>query len=165
MLLTNDARRRSVILQTTALRAGLLCRPQAYPSNSSLWLTRIDFKNSALDNDTGNPLWNHTNSPLGLEYGYILKSSSDATRNLEWINCCANETLEGPGSATVGYWSNANTLELTSTWIDGFPLEGHYTPYYTENNNISTPLDTIPKDPVVIDGPISLTFLCGKNLP
>jgi hypothetical protein len=36
MLLTNDARRRSVILQTTALRASLLCRPQAYPSNSSL---------------------------------------------------------------------------------------------------------------------------------
>ena len=56
VLLANDVRGRNVILQTTALRASLLCHPQGYPSNSSLWLTKIDFKNSALDNDTGKPL-------------------------------------------------------------------------------------------------------------
>jgi hypothetical protein len=147
------------------LKASLICHPQAYTANSSLWLTKIDFQNPALDKDTGKPLWNDTNSPSGLEYGYILKNTTATTQNLEWINCCANETSEGDGSAVVGYWANANSLELTSTWIDGYPIEGHYTPYYTENRNISTPLETNPKDPIIIDGPLKPELFLWKEPP
>jgi hypothetical protein len=164
-LLNSSARGRNITLPTTALKASLICHPQAYTANSSLWLTKIDFQNPALDKDTGNPLWNDTNSPPGLEYGYILKNTTATTQNLEWINCCANETSEGDGSAAVGYWANANTLELTSTWIDGYPIEGRYTPYYTENHNISTPLETNPKDPIVIDGPLKPELFLWKEPP
>jgi hypothetical protein len=165
ILLTKDARGRNITLPTTALRASLICHPQAYSDNSSLWLSKIDFRDSALDNVTGNPLWNNTNSPPGLNYGYILKKPTDATRILEWINCCANESPAGVVSAAVGYWSNANGPELTVTWINGDPIDGHYTPYYTENNNVSTPIDSNPKDPVVIDGPIKPELFVWQEPP
>lgn len=153
-LLTGDASSRNITLPTTALRASLICRSQRYAFNPSLWLTKIDFKNSVVDGETGKPLWNSTNSPPGLDHGYILKKPTDAIQILEWIDCCANDLSKGPGLAAVGYWSNANGPELTATWINGYPIEGHYTPYYTQNNNLSTSSDTISKDPIVVDGPI-----------
>lgn len=165
MLLSDDARGLNITLPTTALRASLVCQPQTYASNSSLWLSKIDFGNSTLDGETGKPLWNTTNSPPGLDYGYILKKPTHATRILEWINCCANETSDGAGSASVGYWSNANGPELTSTWINGYPVKGHYTPYYTQNNNLTTSSDTISKDPVVVDGPIEPELFVWQEPP
>ncbi|KAH0367722.1 hypothetical protein KCU65_g4437, partial [Aureobasidium melanogenum] len=149
----NGASGRNTTLQTTALKASLICRPQTYPADPSLWLTKIDFQDSAKDNATGEPLWNKTNSPPGLAYGYILKNLTDATLNMESLNCCANETSAGVGSAAIGYWSNANGPELTSTWIEGLPLAGYYTPYYTDNNDLSLPSQA-SEDPVSIVGPL-----------
>ncbi|CAD0087627.1 unnamed protein product [Aureobasidium vineae] len=162
---TIDAHTRNITMPTTALRASLTCRPETYPADPSLWLTKIDFQHSDRDNETGNPLWNKTNSPSDLEYGYILKNVSGATFNLESIDCCANQTLGGTGSANVGYWSNANGPILTSTWIDGSPIEGHYTPYYTENNNIDTLPEAANKDPVAIVGPLKPELFVWQEPP
>jgi hypothetical protein len=128
-LLSSSAQTRDITLKTTALKASLICHTQHYPSDPSLWANKIDFRNATLYNDFGEALWNVTNRPSGLIYGYVLKNTTDATLSMESIDCCANETSGRAGSAAVGYWSNANGPELTSTWIIGHPIEGLYTPY------------------------------------
>ncbi|KAI4726287.1 hypothetical protein E4T49_05920 [Aureobasidium sp. EXF-10728] len=159
-----DAHGRNITMPTTALRASLVCSPETYSVDPSLWLTRIDFRDSLRDNKTGNPLWNKTNSPSGLDYGYILKNVTDATFNMESINCCTNQTFQGAGSAAVGYWSNANGPTLTTTWIDGYPVEGHYTPYYTEDNNLISPPEAT-KDPVSVVGPLKPELFVWQEPP
>ncbi|KAI4718145.1 hypothetical protein E4T48_05640 [Aureobasidium sp. EXF-10727] len=138
--------------------------PETYSADPSLWLTKIDLQNWLRDNKTGNSLWNKTNSPSGLDYGYILRNVTEATFNMEWSDCCANQTFQGAGSATVGYWSNANGPILTSTWIDGYPVEGHYTPYYTEDNNLISPPEAT-KNPVSIVGPLKPELFVWQEPP
>ncbi|KAI4719200.1 hypothetical protein E4T48_04508 [Aureobasidium sp. EXF-10727] len=138
----------NISVETPALRARLQCSPLDY-SNTSLWLTRLDFSNQTM--------WNDSNKPEGLNHGYTLKGSAarrDGLANIggggiSRVKCCANETKSGFGEAAVGYWSNLiyppigpnhsssfTVLELSPTykmtmtakWIVGRPLKNLYAP-------------------------------------
>lgn len=152
----------NITYQTTALRGRLECEAIDDYSNKSSWLTKINFKNTTLDWRTNETVWNETNSPPGLDYGYVLTLEGIAGHGARSgsLVCCANETVGVPGDAAVGYWtdwfdSEFSTYErstrkiyMTAKWIVGRPLENLYAPgYHHENMYNFPPLWVWPEEP------------------
>lgn len=123
---------------TPAVRARLECHPTEVMSNTSRWLTEIDFRmesnaENKLDIDYQG-IWNATNSPPGLARGYILKGLAGLSSRYGSLICCANETDGIPGEVAIGYWSNRELAGgitydkdqknmLDARWVVGRPLE------------------------------------------
>ena len=102
---------RNITFDTQGLRARLECRVLDYPKNTSLWLEHIDFTNRAIDPDIGLSVWNATNSPPNLKYGYALTGMANRGPRFGYYTCCANETKGIPDDTVIGYWTNQLWME------------------------------------------------------
>jgi hypothetical protein len=109
----------NLTVQTTAVRARLVCSPTDYLSNSSLYLQEVDFNNATM--------WNATNKPPNLSVGYQLRPGFLTGG---FPTCCSNITNGIPGQAAIGYWSdstpNSESIyrSMTAKWAVGYPLDG-----------------------------------------
>ncbi|KAH6683362.1 hypothetical protein B0J14DRAFT_556608 [Halenospora varia] len=131
----------NITVNTPAIRGRLECKPMDM-SNTSAWLTTLDFTNKTA--------WNDPNIPADLKKGYELKLGlswnqslpdnkyqkwkywSDSTpyfsffSEMDRLICCANDTgtLADPGEASIGFWSPPGDSEhggIVVKWLTGHP--------------------------------------------
>lgn len=140
---TNTGLISNATFQTPALCARLECESL----DTSGWVTKWDFSNDTL--------WNSTNRPPGLEYGYTLPTAiqdpldewnvASVRGRSRYLTCCANETDGVAGDAAIGYWSSWKLIPsaMVAQWVVGRPLNGTHTPsvpYESSGSLGQTPL-------------------------
>jgi hypothetical protein len=101
----------NVTFETQGLRARLECYVLDYPKDTSLWLEEFDFTNRTIDPAMNQSMWNATNSPPGLNYGYALTGMADRGPRSGYYTCCANETEGTSGDTAIGYWNSQLWIE------------------------------------------------------
>lgn len=95
----------NVTINTVAVRGRVKCHPWKTLSNTSNWLRTWDLHNSSF--------WNVSINPRDLAHGYELLTeinlspeiSTTTYANPSRLTCCADDTHNKPGLASVGYWS------------------------------------------------------------
>jgi hypothetical protein len=105
----------NITFETQGLRARLECRALDYPKDTSLWLEHLDFTNRTIDPAMNQSVWNATNSPPELKYGYALTGMANRGPRFGYYTCCANETEGTPGDTAIGYWTNQLWTEVPSS--------------------------------------------------
>ncbi|RVX66331.1 hypothetical protein B0A52_09762 [Exophiala mesophila] len=140
-------------LDTVGIHARLECTPFDAFESSDMWTTKQNLTDSSY--------WNTTINPASLKTGYELGTVACSTNNTNiglgylcgtaggrnvtttfyvqppQLSCCENQTDDGFGPASVGYWSaNRGTgvlfpntgqpypFNLTVKWIHGIAQEG-----------------------------------------
>lgn len=112
-------------------------------SNTSAWLSTLDF--------TDKDLWNDPTIPADIKTGYELKLGLSMNQSLPdgaskyWddehpyftffagqnrMDCCGSGSVPSVGEAAVGYWSPAADSKHTSVvvkWITGHPFSDEFT--------------------------------------
>jgi len=139
--------KKNISFITPSIGGRLECTPIDM-SNTSAWLTTLDFTNKTA--------WNDSKIPSDLKVGYELKLGLSMDRSVDGhstyyddqnpyfsffatnyrLTCCGNETNGTVNEATIGYWSPAADSEHTSVvvkWITGHPFATQF--------NDSTPLE------------------------
>jgi hypothetical protein len=102
---------RNITFETQGVRARLECHALEYPKNISSWLVHIDFTNRTIDPAMNQSVWNATNSPPDMDYGYALTGMANRGPRYGYYTCCANETEGAPGDTAIGYWTNQPWIE------------------------------------------------------
>jgi hypothetical protein len=151
---------RNITFETQGLRARLECHALDYPRNTSLWLKQIDFTNRTIDPAMNQSVWDATNSPPDLEYGYALTGMAKKGPRYGYYTCCANETDGKPGDTAIGYWTNqlwrehrsgdiysdnggiydGSGMSMTAKLIVGRALEKLYQPNFASQSYLPPPL-------------------------
>ncbi|KAH0360600.1 hypothetical protein KCU65_g9309, partial [Aureobasidium melanogenum] len=136
----------NITFQTPAVRARLECEDVDTWTDTSTWITAIDFTNRSV--------WNDTNKPPGLDHGYVLNGFANVNVASGAFKCCANVTNGIPGEAAIGYWSDFSIAEreiktsILAKWIVGKPLEAKYSPNgYGLDYYYGSPLFIWPEQP------------------
>lgn len=128
----------NVTVRTPAIRGRIECSLYESLSNTSNWLQVLDLQNASYWNDSANPKM--------LTPGYELLTQMTLTspnNSQHWLTttfadparlvCCANETNDSPGPASIGYWSSNTNKKLgtptgnfTVKWIVGEAIEQQF---------------------------------------
>jgi len=136
-------------VEAPSLRGRLECTPIDM-SNTSAWLTTLDFRNKTA--------WNDPKIPANLTVGYELKLGLSMNESVEgysryWgennpyfsffsehyhLQCCGNE-MNSTQEAAIGYWSRAADAPHTSIvvkWITGNPFPHQFKDSTLQNQRI-----------------------------
>jgi hypothetical protein len=139
-MISNGPEKKATV-STSSLRGRLECKPLDM-SNTSAWLTTLDFTDKAM--------WNDPTMPPNLSTGYELKIGLSMNQSLPdgkskyWgddnpyftffasenrMDCCGSGSIQNVGEAAVGYWSPAADAKHTSVvvkWITGHPFSDQF---------------------------------------
>lgn len=112
-------------------------------SNTSAWLTTLDFSDKGI--------WNDTTIPADLKIGYELKLGLSMNQSLangqfkywnddnpyftffvgpDHMDCCGSGSNNNVGEAAIGYWSPAADAKHSSVvikWVTGYPFSDEFT--------------------------------------